>query len=62
MISHVLCQQGFPDELRTQAEVLYDSAFGAKLSLAIPDTSGRVALFAELFLPKFAYITLRVAG
>ena len=58
MISNVLCQQGFPDELRTQAAALYDSAFGAKLSLAIPDANRRIALLAEAFLPEFAYIAL----
>lgn len=58
MISSVLCRQGFPDALRTQAAALHDSAFGAKLSLAIPDANKRIALFAEVFLPEFAYIAL----
>ena len=62
MISNVLCQQGFPDELRTQAAALYDSAFGAKLSRAIPDANRRIALLAEVFLPEFALSEGQIVG
>jgi len=52
-------QMGFPDELRQAAAELYDAAFGAKLSRAIPDTASRIALLTRGTLPVFSFVALR---
>jgi ribosomal protein S18 acetylase RimI-like enzyme len=49
---------GFSETLRTDAAVIYDQAFGAKISLAIPDRDKRIALLAEWLLPNFAFAAL----
>jgi ribosomal protein S18 acetylase RimI-like enzyme len=51
-------QQGFPDELRSPAAELYDAAFGAKLSAAIPPTSSRIAVLKEGFNPAFSFVAV----
>ena len=47
MSSVVEIGQGFPDELRSKAAALYDVSFGAKVSIAIPDATKRLAILAE---------------
>lgn len=51
-------QQGFPDELRASAAELYDAAFGAKLSLAIPNPISRIAILKKGFNPMFSFVAV----
>ena len=45
---------GFPNDLRTQAAVLYDEAFRTKLRPAIRDDAGRIAIIADGLEPSKA--------
>lgn len=58
MNDEVNIQRGFSDELRASAAGLYDAAFGAKLSIAIPDPGSRVAVLAKGFNPAFSFVAL----
>lgn len=51
-------QQGFPDELRSSAAELYDAAFGAKLSIALPNPASRMAILKEGFNPEFSFVAI----
>jgi ribosomal protein S18 acetylase RimI-like enzyme len=51
-------QQSFPDELRLDAAVLYDAAFGAKLSIAIPNKDSRLAVLREAFNPSSCFVAM----
>ena len=51
-------QREFPDELRVSAAKLYDAAFGAKLSISIPDPGSRVAVLAKGFNPTFSFAAI----
>jgi hypothetical protein len=42
-------QRGLPDELRSLAVELYDAAFGARLSIALPNRISRIADKTEQF-------------
>ena len=54
MSYEVRIQRGFPDELRSSAVELYDAAFGAKLSIAMPNPISRIAIKTEHFAyPKW---------
>ena len=55
----VKIQRGFPDELRSSAAELYDAAFGAKLSIAMPNPISRIAVLAEGFDPRFSFVAIR---
>lgn len=46
-MSNVVYHHGVAEEFRDQAAALYDSAFGGKFAVAIPDESKRVALLRE---------------
>jgi len=59
VIEKVSVQRGFSDEARVSAAKLYDSAFGAKLSVAIPNASSRIAVLAQGFDPGFAFVAIR---
>lgn len=52
-------QQGFSDTLRHSAAVLYDAAFGAKLSIALPDTAQRMAILEKGLEPDYAFVALQ---
>lgn len=58
MRSGIEIDQGFAAELRFQAAALYDASFGAKLSLAIPDATNRLAVLAEAFNPECCFVAL----
>jgi ribosomal protein S18 acetylase RimI-like enzyme len=49
---------GFSETRRTDAAVIYDQAFGAKIGLAIPNREERISLLAEWLLPNFAFAAL----
>jgi hypothetical protein len=59
MSHEIVIQQGFPNELRSSAAELYDAAFGAKLSVAIPNTNSRMAVLKEGFSPVFSFVAVR---
>ena len=56
MNSAITIQQGFPSKLSSEAAELYDAAFGAKLSIGIPDTQKRLEILEEAFNPPFGFI------
>ena len=58
MSSVIEIGQGFPDELRSKAAALYDVSFGAKVSIAIPDATKRLAILAEAFNPEYCFIAM----
>lgn len=58
MSNAITIQQGFPGELRFEAAGLYDAAFGAKLSIAIPDKDLRLAVLREAFNPNFCFVAM----
>jgi ribosomal protein S18 acetylase RimI-like enzyme len=58
MNDDVNIQQGFSEELRASAAGLYDAAFGAKLSIAIPDPVSRVTVLAKGFNPAFSFAAI----
>ncbi|MDX9993325.1 MAG: GNAT family N-acetyltransferase [Anaerolineales bacterium] len=58
MSNAITIQQGFPGELRFEAAGLYDAAFGAKLSIAIPDKELRLAVLREAFNPNFCFVAM----
>ncbi len=58
MSDEIGVQQGFPNELRASAAELYDAAFGAKLSVAIPNPNSRMAVLKEGFNPVFSFVAV----
>lgn len=58
MSDEIKIQRGFADELRYSAAGLYDVAFGAKLSIAIPNSVSRIAILAEGFDPRFSFVVI----
>ncbi|MCD4732734.1 GNAT family N-acetyltransferase [bacterium] len=58
MSKNISTQRGFPDELRTSAAELYDAAFGAKLSIAIPNPISRKAILKEGLSPEFSFVAI----
>jgi ribosomal protein S18 acetylase RimI-like enzyme len=58
MSYEISVQRGFPDELRSLAAELYDAAFGAKLSVAIPNPISRMAVLKEGFNPEYSFVAL----
>lgn len=58
MSDAVTIQKGFPPEQRLAAARLYDAAFGAKLSIAIPEEALRLEVLREAFNPDFCFIAL----
>jgi ribosomal protein S18 acetylase RimI-like enzyme len=55
----VKIQRGFSDELRSSAAKLYDAAFGAKLSIAMPNPISRIAVLNEGFDPRFSFVAIK---
>ncbi len=51
--------RGFPDSLRVQAASLYDAAFGAKLGIAIPDSTARLALLQQALDPAHSFAAIK---
>lgn len=49
---------GFEDRQRDRVAALYDAAFGAKLSIAIPDAAKRATVLARGFEPGCAFVAL----
>lgn len=49
---------GFSESLRNSAACLYDSAFGAKFSTAVPQKERRISLLSESFCPAFAFCAM----
>ncbi len=58
MSDKISVQQGFPDELRSSAAELYDAAFGAKLSIAMPNPITRMAVLKVGFNPAFSLVAI----
>jgi ribosomal protein S18 acetylase RimI-like enzyme len=58
MNGDISIQQGFPDELRAAAAELYDAAFGAKLSIAIPNPVTRKNVLKKGLNPPFSFIAV----
>ncbi len=58
MSDEIRVQRGFPDEYRPKAAELYDAAFGAKLSAAMPDPVSRKAVLEEGLNPRFSLAAL----
>ena len=58
MSDKISVQQGFPDELRSSAAELYDAAFGAKLSIAMPNPISRMAVLKVGFNPAFSLVAI----
>lgn len=58
MSDAITFQLGFPDELRLDAAELYDAAFGAKLSIAIPDKDSRLAVLRKAFDPSSCFVAM----
>ena len=58
MTTDIYIQRGLPDEMRVEAALLYDAAFGTKFAPAISDQQKRLHLLAESFLPEFAVVAL----
>lgn len=44
--------------MRAEAAGLYDAAFGAKLSIAIPDKASRLAVLQDAFSPDFCFVAM----
>ena len=58
MSDEIGVQQGFSSELRSSAAELYDAAFGAKLSIAIPNPISRIAVLKVGFDPAFSFVAI----
>jgi len=52
-------ERGLPTVHRQAAALLYDEAFGAKLSVAIPDAAARIELIRDALDSAFAFVALR---
>lgn len=52
-------EPGLPPIHRQAAALLYDEAFGAKLSVAIPDAATRIELIRDALDPTFAFVAIR---
>lgn len=65
MSSDLTITRGFPAGLRSQVASLYDSAFGPKLAIAIPDSARRLDILEAAFDPACSLAALsgqRVLG
>ncbi|MBF6595893.1 MAG: GNAT family N-acetyltransferase [Thermaceae bacterium] len=51
-------QRGFADQQRHSAAELYDAAFGAKLSIAIPNTARRIAVLRQGIESSFSFVAV----
>ncbi len=51
-------QGGMPERFRGKAALLYDEAFGPKLSVAVRSGEKRIALLEESMVPAFALVAL----
>lgn len=51
-------QRGMPERFRGKASLLYDEAFGPKLSVAVRSGEKRIALLEESMVPAFALAAL----
>lgn len=58
MNHEITIQQGFPDELRHSAAELYDAAFGAKLSIAMPNTASRISVLKKAIDPSYSFVAM----
>jgi len=58
MTDEIQYQIGIPESLREEAAHLYDEAFGAKLSVAVPNQSKRRALLATSLVLPFAVVAI----
>lgn len=58
MNNEIIIQKGFPNDLLPSAVDLYDVAFGAKLSIAIPNPVSRRAVLKDGFVPEFSFTAL----
>jgi ribosomal protein S18 acetylase RimI-like enzyme len=56
--TELVVARGFSDALRPQAASLYDAAFGAKLSIAIPGATTRLSLLEQAFDPSHCFVAL----
>lgn len=54
----MIYQHGIPAHFRAQAASLYDSAFGAKLAVAIPQEALRIPLLADSLDLDFAFAAI----
>ena len=59
MLHETTITRGFPDSLRVQAASLYDAAFGAKLGIAIPDSTARLALLQQALDPAHSFAAIK---
>lgn len=57
-MSDVRIQRGLPATHRRTAALLYDEAFGAKLSAAITDAAVRIDLIDDSLDPDYAFVAL----
>lgn len=51
-------QTGIPEELRGEAALLYDEAFGEKFALAVPDRQKRLPMLADAFSLPYAIVAI----
>lgn len=58
MNDEITVQRGFPGVLRTSAAELYDAAFGAKLSIAMPNPISRIVVLVEGFDPRYSFVAI----
>jgi ribosomal protein S18 acetylase RimI-like enzyme len=58
-LHEITITRGFPDSLRVQAASLYDAAFGAKLGIAIPDSTARLALLQQALDPAHSFAAIK---
>ena len=58
MSDEITIQQGFSDEFQLAAAQLYDTAFGSKFSIAIPDLNSRMAILREALRPEFSFAAI----
>lgn len=59
MNDEIIIQKGFSNDFLSSAAELYDAAFGAKLSIAMPTSVLRKAILKEGFDPAFSFVALR---
>ena len=55
----IVYRRGVPEDKRLEAAYLYDEAFGAKFSVAIPNREERIHLLSASFHLDFAFCALR---
>lgn len=56
MTQEINISRGFPEELRSQAASLFDTAFGPKLSVAIPNPELRLRVIHDSLDPSYAFV------